>query len=258
VVLPSNCYRVWRALVAGCLLAAGATAQNLDDSLGVVADTQRSAEQSQQKIDDLSHQTRLLLDEYRSLQEGIDYQRDHSEELERLAAQQRERIASLQRQVAEARITRQRIVPLMRTMADALEKFVVLDLPFHQEQRITAVLQLKQRLNRPDLSVAARFRLLLEAFQIEQSYGATLEAWRGPLQLGEDTLSVEFLRLGRVALYYLSLDRERAGYWDPDSSAWVPLDEAQRRGLAQAVRVARNQTAPRLLELPLRFPRDAS
>jgi hypothetical protein len=249
--------RRWKGLVLGCLLAVAAGAQDLNDSLDIVSGTQRSAEQSQQKIDELSRQTRELLEEYRRLQDSVDYQQAYSEELERLAVEQQERIASLERQVAEARITRQRILPLMRSMADALEKFVVLDLPFHQEERVAAVLQLKQRLGRPDLSVAARLRLLLEAFQVEQAYGSSLEAWRGPLRDSEESLSVEYLRLGRAALYYLSLDRERAAYWDRVTEIWQPLDSAYIHGLGQAVRVARNQSAPRLLELPLRFPGDS-
>jgi hypothetical protein len=254
--------RRWRRGAAGlalllapaCLLPLAVAAQDLEDSLEVVESTSRSAEQSQQKIDQLSRETRNLLEEYRRLTDSADYQQAYSAELEQLAAQQQERIGSLKQQLAQARITRQRILPLMRSMADALEKFVVLDLPFHQEERVTAVLQLKQRLGSPELSVAARFRLLLEAFQIEQAYGSSVEAWRGPLQRVDETLSVEYLRLGRVALYYLSLDRQRAGIWDRDKQAWQVLDSAHHRGLSRALRVARGQAAPQLLELPLTFP----
>ena len=179
-------------------LAIFAQDTDLQESLDVVSATNRSAERSQDKIDQLDRDTRTLLEEYRSIKESVEYQEAYTRELEQLDASQRARIESLQRQIAQARITRQRIMPLMRSMADALEKFVVLDLPFHQEERVVAVLQLKQRLDSPDLSVSARFRLLLEAYQLEQDYGGTVEAWRGPLTLEGETLSVEYLRLGRV------------------------------------------------------------
>lgn len=130
---------------------------------------------------------------------------------------------------------------------------MVLDLPFHQQERVGAVLALKQRLDNPGLSVSARFRLLLEAYQIEQNYGDTVEAWRGPLSLEGEEVSVEYLRLGRAALFYQSLDRERSGYWDAAQQAWAPLDSAYNRSLSQAMRVARNQSAPQLLELPLQY-----
>lgn len=233
------------------VLVGAAGAQDLDDSLEVVAGTNRAAEQSQQTIDSLSRDTQRLLEEYRSLRESVDYQEAYNRELEQTDAAQQERIDSLSRQIAQARITRQRILPLMRSMADALETFVVLDLPFHQQERLAAVLQLKQRLDQPDLSMAARFRLLLESYRLEQDYGVTVEAWRGPLLIDGEELSVEFLRIGRMALYYQSLDRQLGGIWDRERGDWQVLESHHQRGLSQAMRVARNQSAPQLLELPL-------
>ena len=152
----------------------------VEESLEVMSTTHRSASASQKKIDQLAGETKALLEEYRRLQDGVEYQEAYTRELEELDKAQRLQIEELQEEIAQAAITRQRIVPLMRTMADSLEKFVVLDLPFHVEERINGVLLLKRRLNQPDLSVAEKFRLLLEAYQLEQDYGNTIEAWRGP------------------------------------------------------------------------------
>ena len=98
-----------------------------------------------------------------------------------------------------------RILPLIMSMADALEKFVILDLPFQQEQRISAIVQLKQNLQSPSLSVPDKYRMVLEAFQVESDYGRTLAAYRDNLTLEGETLSVDFLRVGRVALYYQAM-----------------------------------------------------
>ena len=246
------------ALILATACAATAFGAGLDESLSVVSSTNRSAAESQQKIDQLSAQTRAMLEEYRKYAEGSEYQAAYTRELEELQAAQELQITALREQIEQARITRQRIVPLMRSMADALEKFVVLDLPFHQEERITGVLQLKQRLNDPGLSVAARFRLLLEAYQLEQGFGGSVEAWRGPLQFEGETLSVEYLRVGRVALYFQSLDGETTGYWDRAGQSWVVLDPQYNRPVAQALRVARNLVAPQLLQLPMAPAGEAS
>jgi|JI10StandDraft_1071094.scaffolds.fasta_scaffold382472_2 cell division protein FtsB len=248
-------------LVAALALLSSATATfaaGVSDSLDVVSGTNRSAAASQKKIDDLSAQTRALLEEYRRLQDGVEYQAAYTRELEDLEQAQRVQIAQLQGQIAQASITRQRIVPLMRSMADALEKFVVLDLPFQQEERINGVLLLKRHLNQADMSVAAKFRLLLEAYQLEQGYGNTIAAWRGPLQWEGEDLSVEYLRIGRVALYFQTLDGARSGYWNVEQAAWLPLDAGFNRDVTQALRVARNQVAPQLLQLPMLAPGESS
>lgn len=232
---------------------ADVNAQNADvnDSLEVVTETNSSAVRSQQTVDQLSRETRNLLEEYRKLLDGTEYQAAYTRELQELEAEQRNRVEELQEQIAQVRITQQRIVPLMRSMADALEKFVILDTPFHQEERLIAVLQLKQRLRQPDLSVSAKFRTLLEAYQLEQDYGDTVEAWRGPLQIGDEELSVQFLRIGRLALYYQLLDGTTSGYWDNNLQQWQELEPRYNRGVSQALRVAENLTAPQLLTLPL-------
>lgn len=247
------CILLLFACLAGPLLAA-----ELDDSREVVARSNREAAASQQRIDGLAQETRQLLEEYRKLAEGADYETSYARELEMLDVVQQEQIAALQEDIARAQITRQRILPLMRSMAQALEKFVVLDLPFHQEQRLAAVVQLQQRLDRPDIDMAARFRLLLETYQLELDYGSTLEAWRGPLLLEGEELSVEFLRLGRAALYYRSLDGRRTAYWDQQTRRWETLDESYHRSLERALQVARKQGAPQMLLLPLPAPGAAS
>jgi len=249
-------------LLAGCmgalLFSAGLQAADVKDSLKVVTQTNNSAATSQETIDKLSRETRDLLEEYRKLLDGSEYQAAYTRELQELEEVQQLRIEELREQIDQARVTQQRIVPLMRSMADALEKFVILDLPFHQQDRIVAVLDLKRRLRSPDISVSAKFRILLEAYQLEQDYGSNIETWRGPLQQDSEELSVQYLRVGRVALYYQSLDGSSSGYWDAQQQQWLPLDARYNRGLIQALRVAENITAPQLLNLPLRLSGEES
>lgn len=241
-------------LLGAMLVSIAVHGAGIKDSLDVVADTNKSASASQKKIDDLARESRNLVEEYRKLLDGSEYQAAYTRELEELEQAQQQQLAGLREQIVQARLTRQRIVPLMRSMADSLEKFVVLDLPFHQQERVAAVIDLKQRLRQPDISISAKFRILLEAFQLEQDYGGNIESWRGPLQLEGEEFSVEYLRIGRAALYYQSLDGASSGYWDRDQQAWVPLEERYNRGLAQALRVAQNITAPQLLNLPMPVP----
>jgi len=242
------------AIFLTLLTTVGSHGADVKDSLEVVAKTNRGAIDSQKKIDQLSRDTRDMLEEYRKLEDGSEYQAAYTRELAELDRAQQLQIEDLQEQIAQARITRQRIVPLMRSMADALEKFVVLDLPFHHEERINGVLQLKQRLSQPDLSVSAKFRLLLEAYQLEQDYGGRIEAWRGPLQFQGEELSVEFLRVGRTALYFQSLDGKTSGYWHAPQDNWIVLDGEYNRAMTQALRVAKNLIAPQLLQLPMAAP----
>lgn len=251
-VKPSSFIRVLRvSCLAAFILSTGLNAAALKDSQEVISRTNTEAARSQKNIDRMAGETQALLEEYRRVQNSAEYQAAYTRELQQLKTSQESRIESLKKQLEEAGITQQRIVPLMRSMADSLEKFVVLDLPFHHEERINAVLQLKQRLRKPGLTLAVKFRLLLETWQLEQDYSLTIESWRGPLELADQSLSVEFLRIGRVALYYQSLDGLNSGYWESAEKRWVRLPENYNQQITRALRVGRDQVTPELLSLPM-------
>ena len=110
-------HKLLPGILAALLLLAwvsAASAAQVKQSLDVVSSTNRSATESQKKVEDLAAQTRTLLEEYSRLQDGAEYQAAYTRELQERAQQQRTQIDDLQRQIAQAEITRQRIVPLMR------------------------------------------------------------------------------------------------------------------------------------------------
>jgi hypothetical protein len=45
--------------------------------------------------------------------------------------------------------------------------------------------------------------------------------------------------------------------WDAQAKAWVPLDASYRSAVRQGMKIARKQTAPDLVNLPLPAPTDA-
>jgi hypothetical protein len=227
-------------------------AASVDDSLDVIGKTNLSASQSQQRVDKLALETQRLLEQYQSIILNTEYQDAYNAQLQQLQQNQSDQITSLKGQLNDISITQMRIMPLMLSMADALEKFIVLDLPFQQTIRINGIIQLKQHLRNPALSVPNKYRLVLEAYQIESDYGRTIHAYRDKLKLGEVDISVQFLRVGRIALYYQSLDGRRSGIWDKNTGNWQLLPNNMNENIKQAVRVASNRVAPELLNLPVK------
>jgi hypothetical protein len=65
---------------------------------------------------------------------------------------------------------------------------------------------------------------------------------------------VNFLRVGRIALVYQTLDEAEAGVWNQVTRRWEPLDASHRTSIRNGLRIARKQTAPDLIRLPLPAP----
>jgi hypothetical protein len=91
----------------------------------------------------------------------------------------------------------------------------------------------------------------MEAYQIENEFGRTIEAYRGTLQVEGKEITVDFLRFGRIALVYQSLDESMAGTWNKQEKKWESLDSSYRSAIRQGMRIARKQAAPDLIRLPL-------
>ena len=139
-------------------------------------------------------------------------------------------------------------------MIEGLDRFVELDIPFLLEERVERVANLKILMERADVTVAEKFRRLTEAFQIENDFGRTIEAYQGTLVIEGATLEVSFLRLGRIGLYYQTADAGATGRWDPEARDWEVLGGSKARNqVRRGLKMARKQVAPDLLLLPVVF-----
>jgi hypothetical protein len=142
----------------------------------------------------------------------------------------------------------------MLRMIDSLEQFIELDVPFLLDERSGRVKDLRQLMGRADVEDSEKFRRLMEAYQIENEFGKKIEAYRAPLEVNGEKRTVDFLRFGRIALIYQTLGGEEAGRWDIKERAWKPLTREEMESLPNAFRIARNQTAPDMIRLPVPAP----
>lgn len=250
-----------RRTIGWCLLLALASgvgvAADVDKVIETERKTQQAAKQSQKRVDRTSTDTQKLLEQYRTALWRRKQLEVYAQQLGDLIASQATEKASLQRQVDAVDDTQEAIMPLMLRMVDTLEEFIKLDMPFLPVERSQRVVKLREELNNAETSVAVKYRRVLEAYQIEAEYGRTLETYRGELQFGEIIRAVDFLRMGRVGLYYLSLDGKEAGHWNQKAKAWQPLDNDYRKSIRRGIQLAKQQIAPELLELPVTAPQIA-
>jgi hypothetical protein len=246
-------------LLAGCAVAAvalslAARAQSLNDVIGVQQNRTKLAQESQQKIDTTVDQTRLLEDQYKAVLKEIDGLRIYNELLQRQINRQVAKMAELNDSIDRVAVVSRQIAPLMLRMIESVTQFVALDVPFLMEERQARVAQLELLLETEEITVAERFRKVMETYQIENDYGRTIEAYTGTLNIDGATRNVEFLRIGRIALLYQTADGKLSGAWDQDERKWVTLGNEYKNSIRQGLRIANKQIAPDLVLLPVDTP----
>lgn len=233
-------------------------AQDAMEENNVVNDTillsKSSIEKSgltQEQIVKLDETTRILLADYQATSKEFDSLKLYNDQVQKIINSQIEEIENIILKIDELDKTNQRIVPLMLKMIDGLENFVLLDLPFLMKERSTRVLNLKKTMDRGDISTSEKFRLITEAYKTELEYGRTIETYRDNILIDDVETSADFLRVGRIALTYLTVDGNKGGYWDTQSSSWQKASSSIRRATADALKIASKQAPPALIKIPL-------
>jgi len=238
-------------LALGCSLSLPVLAGALDQAQQTLKGSHREGEQVQRNIDQLDLKTREMYEEYSAVLRQAELVEAYNRQLARMIEDQQRELTDIEAQLVSLAETEQATLPLLVRMQNMLEQFVAADLPFLPEERTQRVERLARLLDRADVSLAEKYRQILEAYQIEAEYGRTLEAWSGPLIQDGSEREVTFFRLGRVGLYYQTLDGEESGRWNAERSAWEVLDDQYNWSIRKGISVALQQTVPELLELPL-------
>jgi hypothetical protein len=212
---------------------------------------EEAARASQKRVEQLDEETTKMLADYRQMLAESTSLKSYNEQLAVQVKSQDDQVKEMTQQIEQIATTSREVLPMMDKMLATLDQFVQLDVPFLLEERTRRVAQLKEMMARADVSTSEKYRRIVEAYQIEMEYGRTIESYQG--KVGEKT--VDFLRAGRVALMYQTLDGKETGYWDANEKAWKQ-DSEYGDALRAGLKVAKKQSAPDFITVAVRAPKE--
>lgn len=233
-----------------------AFAETSQEAREVEKSTQESARDIQKQVEELDAQRQEDFQTWRQVRRETLVFQAHNRRLAEWNASLASQLDKLEKQLDSLDTTREELEPLMQQMLTRLEAFVRHDLPFRKEERLQKVADLKDILSRVDVSHAEKLRQLLATYRSEASQGRQLSSSREFIKVtpDHDEERVSLLRLGRIGLYYLSEDQQRAGVWQAAEEKWLPLTSRQRAEVARGLELADERGLPELLSLPLSVP----
>jgi len=248
----SSSRRIAVALFATGLIAASGSvvAQTVDQVLQAENRRLNLAQQSQERVNNIVEGTRSLEDQYRAINKEIDGLKVYNRLMTAQTGGQTATLQDISLSMDQVDVINRQIFPMMERMIDGLEQSVSLDVPFLAEERNDRVANLRSIMERSDVSVAEKFRKVMEAYQIENDYGSSSEWYTQSLTLDDATRSYNILRIGRIGLYFQSDDANITGRWDNDAREWV-MDDSARSDVRTGLRMAKQLIAPELIVIPV-------
>ena len=240
------------ACLTGAVLVFGAAsslAGPLETSIAIEQEMNKASQATQRTVDTLADQTLDMAQTYQLTLQSIDSIKRYNRSIEGYISRQEAEMDSIQTQMDGIDATERAVIPMMEDMIETLDQFVTMDMPFLKEERTERVKFLREMMLRADVSNSEKYRKILEAYQVENDYGTSVGAYEGTLE-GEDK-TVDFLRVGRVALVWQSRDEQSRAYWDNTSRSWVPLGDEYRKSISEGIKMARGQANLDLVKLPI-------
>ena len=217
----------------------------------------KSAVQSQERVNQIADKTQQLFQDFQLELKRIEDLTSYNTQLTQQIRRQQQSMLETEKAIDDVAIIERQLSPLLDRMVQSLETFIRLDAPFLLEERFERIAFLKHTLARADVTIAEKFRQVIDAYNVEMEYGNTIESYRGTLHVGERSSEVEFLRVGRIGLMYQTLDGSEIGAWNKDTKQWEPLGGLYARDIRLGLKVAKKQAAPEMLTLPMPAPEAA-
>ena len=232
------------------LISGSVLAQSVDQILQADQRRLNLAQQSQERINSVVDRTRSLEDQYRAINKEIDGLKVYNRLMRAQVDGQVATLEDIGLSMDQVDVINRQIFPAMERMIDGLDQSIKIDVPFLLEERTARVSGLQEIMSRSDVSVAEKFRKVMEAYQIENDYGTTIEDYKQSLTIDGATRAFNMLRIGRVGLYFQSDDTKVTGRWDNAARTWE-IDNSARNEVRKGLRVARQLIAPELINIPV-------
>ena len=219
------------------------SSDNLKKSQKITTSTNKVIQKTQKEINKLDDNSELMLAEYEVALKELDNYNVYNKQLQEIVTSQEMEIASIDKQDLEIRVTKRQIMPMMQKMITVLEEFIEKDRPFLLNERKQRIDSLKNNMKRADLSISSKYRQILESYQIEIDYGQTIESYKGKVSEKQ----VDFLKVGRVGLYYQTRDKSETAVWSVKKKAWHILDDMDYYiSISKGIKIASKQHSPEM------------
>jgi hypothetical protein len=176
---------------------------------------------------------------------------DVQAELTRQVSARESAVASLESKIDDISRISTELAPYLKETFLRLARLVEDDPPFLMQERKERMDKLHTLLEDVQVSTSEKFRKIMEALFIEAEYGNTVEVYQERILIEGKDILVNVFRLGRVSLFFQSLDTTSTGYYNQAQAAWMFLPERFNREVNAAVDIGMKRRSVDILNLPI-------
>ena len=226
------------------------TASDMESVLEVGRENSLQSSVSQEKIDDTEKETDKIVNEYKVVSKQVEGLRLYNEQKRIQIQAQKDLIAKLDDQKEQVVETQRQLPGRAQLMLEALEEFVLLDLPFYLDERLERLDIVRGSLANPKITASEQVRQILEAYNIEAEYGRKISSYESTEIIDGKEMVVNILVVGRIGMFYQTKDEQQSGFWNKETNNWEEVS-GYRTAIRDGIRMAKKLAPTDMLLLPV-------
>ena len=242
------CLLIFPAWIGSAAHARVSVSKDIEAPVHTAVDTRQATQAAREKWD---AQRQKLSEEYDRLKAENEQLVFANGNLTQKASNLEKSNQDLTREKEETQRIRTELAPFLKELLGRLTALVAADAPFLSRERRDRLARLGVILDDPDITIAEKYRKLMEALFVEAEYGNTVEVYREKIVVDGTQVLADIFRMGRVALFFLALDRESAGIFDVAKNQWHSLDKTRVPAIEAVVEMAAKHRPMEVVPLPL-------
>ncbi len=216
----------------------------VEQTIEIRQQTQRDEDLWAAEKEKLSAQYEMLLEKHQQL---LDRNAGLEKETDYYSAE----IKSLTKRIEDAGRISKEMQPYLVAVIDQLKRRLDNDIPFLISERSDRINKLQAISADPEIDISEKYRKTMEAVLIEAEYGNTIEVYPEQITVEGQNVQARIFRLGRVSMFFQSLDQKYSGFYDAFEERWKYLPEKFNRDIGTAVEMGLKRRPVDLVNLPL-------
>ena len=226
----------------------GETQQRIEKPVQKAIDTRQATQgaESQWRMDQ-----EKLMARYEELEAEKKSLTQQTGELQEQLSEARSRIATKEKQLADIEQISDQIGPFVLELIGRLKTLVADGPPFLMKERERRIERLTGIADDPEVPISEKYRKAMEALLVEAEYGFTIETYQETIEVDGQPRLVDIFRLGRINLFFQSLDQKRCGFFNVAENKWQLLSQKHNQPIHSAIEMAAKRKPVELLDLPV-------
>jgi hypothetical protein len=251
-IIISSIYTCILAVIPFVAIADNGSSEDIGEKVRQpVRESVEIRKQTQAENEQWQKDKEMLAARYDRLQEENRRLASIEEDLEKNVAATIRRVERKEKQLADIQQITEGIDPFLYDLVGRITALSSEGMPFLKEERARRAENLQKMMGNPDVQTSEKFRKVMEALLVEAEYGNTIEVYQETIDVSGRTMLVNIFRLGRVSLFYQTMDQMESGWFDVAGGRWEMLPKTHNRAISSAIDIGAKRKPVEFLTLPL-------